>query len=819
MNANATQPKEFQTRLDAALFYVSRGWRVMPLHSPDKSGKCSCGRDDCPSPAKHPRTGHGLKDATINEKQIRQWWKQWPNANVAIATGPESGLLVLDIDGDRGEASLAALIKQYGRPPETIKALTGGGGRHIFFVYPSTYVIRNSAGKLGNGLDTRGEGGYVVAAPSVHISGQRYKWLNDPDPAPTPEWLLSLCAAPKPQATTSPPIADAIIEGGRNDALTSLAGSMRRRGMSEETIFLALMSENNAKCRPPLDESEVRQIAAHVGRYNPDPVEIPIEQQIHSLPEHLNFEIHQNAWRNLIHAVARKGVAQQEQYVKVIAARFKFSLGTVRKEIKAAEAEIKLAPAIPSPLAEPRAINWGLAQDMRDNILHYGVWLPTEKGEWLFQLVKSGRRVETGPDVPADRLPKDRARWSVDKKTPFNVFAFVDGETNDSPHALFIDLRTFLKRFMWYPDDPVYDLLAIWVLQTYVFMVFDQVGYLALVGSKRSGKTRLFELLEMLCFNAVLSTSVSDSYVFRSVEVDRITLLVDEADQLKAQAKDGVNERLEILRSGYRRSGSVGRIEGEDRRRMDFSTYSMKAIANVSGIEDALEDRTLSIPVERKPGHILIEKMVHRHIGPEAQILRNRLYCFGLTYAAELAKIYDTLEVQGVNDREAEIWAGILTIARVAAEDRIGGLMDLARANSTRKELHEGAESTDAQEIMAIHQLITDEHPGIVGTHWFQASRLQKAIRDQLGWDSFTYRRLSIDLVKLRIVEDSANFKQRFRLMEEVYEEDGKTLKAKIRSVMCYKLERHRVEEAAQRFNVSLLTGENESADSDENPY
>jgi hypothetical protein len=188
------------TRLDAALFYASKGWPVVPLHNP-VNGKCSCSKpDECKSPAKHPRTEHGLKDATVDGKTIRRWWRTWPDANIAVVTGPESGLLVLDVDREPGERTLSELIHQHGRPPETLKAATGGGGRHILFVYPGGVDIRNSAGKLGEKLDTRGVGGYIVAAPSVHISGQPYRWLADPSTtkiASPPQWLLDLARAPK----------------------------------------------------------------------------------------------------------------------------------------------------------------------------------------------------------------------------------------------------------------------------------------------------------------------------------------------------------------------------------------------------------------------------------------------------------------------------------------------------------------------------------------------------------------------------------------------------------------------------------------------
>ena len=86
--------------LDAALSYAACGWQVFPCHTPTGAG-CSC-RRACGRIGKHPRTRNGLKDATTSQTTIRQWWKQWPQANIAVATGTVSGLVVLDEDTYKG---------------------------------------------------------------------------------------------------------------------------------------------------------------------------------------------------------------------------------------------------------------------------------------------------------------------------------------------------------------------------------------------------------------------------------------------------------------------------------------------------------------------------------------------------------------------------------------------------------------------------------------------------------------------------------------------------------------------------------------------
>src|SRR5262245_10913133 len=186
--------------LDAALAYARRGWAVLPIHTVTH-GQCSCGNTTCDSPAKHPRTAHGVHDATSDETSICRWWTRWPEANIGIATGAVSGLVALDVDTRHdGPESLQQLIQAHPTDfPETVRSLSGGGGSHLIFASPGQ-PISNKVG-LMPGIDIRGDGGYIVAPPSLHASGNRYAWdpIDHPDAmalAPMPDWLLALVIAP-----------------------------------------------------------------------------------------------------------------------------------------------------------------------------------------------------------------------------------------------------------------------------------------------------------------------------------------------------------------------------------------------------------------------------------------------------------------------------------------------------------------------------------------------------------------------------------------------------------------------------------------------
>jgi hypothetical protein len=161
-----------------ALFYASFGWAVLPLHSVDR-GVCTCGDPNCRSAGKHPRTSHGVKGASTDPEQIRKWWRQWPDANVGIATGAVSGLVVIDIDPrNGGNASYTKLQEELpGTFDKPLKVRSGSDGTHLYFGHPGGHVP--CCANLRPGIDVKADGGYIVAPPSMHLSGGRYRFARD----------------------------------------------------------------------------------------------------------------------------------------------------------------------------------------------------------------------------------------------------------------------------------------------------------------------------------------------------------------------------------------------------------------------------------------------------------------------------------------------------------------------------------------------------------------------------------------------------------------------------------------------------------------
>lgn len=166
------------TTKQAAVEYLGRGWSVIPVREKDKRPAI---------PWKRYQSKH------VSERTLHEWFDRNPDYNVAIVTGKLSGLVVVDVDPRHGgKESLRALEREHGPLPQTVESVTGGGGRHVYFSHPGGEV-RNRA-NIEPGIDLRGDGGCIVAPPSVHPSGKRYRWKKghapgDAELAPLPDWL------------------------------------------------------------------------------------------------------------------------------------------------------------------------------------------------------------------------------------------------------------------------------------------------------------------------------------------------------------------------------------------------------------------------------------------------------------------------------------------------------------------------------------------------------------------------------------------------------------------------------------------------------
>jgi hypothetical protein len=262
------QEAQMSTLADAAARYARHGWPVFPVHTPDGL-QCSCGRRDCPSTGKHPRTRQGLGDATDDQATLERWWRQCPTANIGVLTG-RATFVVLDVDGDDGADSLHDLEHEYGQLPCTTTITTPRGGQHYYFASPR-HEVRTTAGVLAPGLDIRGDRGYVLAPPSIGPSGRRYEVDQRAPLAPMPRWLLARtepdgCSR---QTRTAPDkwlemLRGGIRQGQRNVELTRLTGHLLATRVDPRLVRELVRSVNHARCKPPLRDGEVARIVESI---------------------------------------------------------------------------------------------------------------------------------------------------------------------------------------------------------------------------------------------------------------------------------------------------------------------------------------------------------------------------------------------------------------------------------------------------------------------------------------------------------------------------------------------------------------------------
>ena len=247
---------------EAALNYAKIGLAVFPLIERNKK----------------PLTSNGFKDATTDPAQIEKWWTRNPSANIGIATGTISnGLVAIDMDVDKikGKDGYHAFLDwcedNFLMLPDSWLSITGRGGYHLF--YRSEFEVPSRIGWLTD-VDIRADGAYIVAPPSIHPNGNAYEWEQSPEEYSLVttsdidvEYVMNCVIASKASNKEPLKIPDEIPEGHRDDLMFKIACKYQSMGMSDEAMLAALLAENQARCKPPLSDKEIRQKVKQAQKY------------------------------------------------------------------------------------------------------------------------------------------------------------------------------------------------------------------------------------------------------------------------------------------------------------------------------------------------------------------------------------------------------------------------------------------------------------------------------------------------------------------------------------------------------------------------
>ncbi len=239
--------------IDLALHYAKLGWPVFPL---------------VPGTKDPFKGSHGFKDATLDTNRIEAWWHQDPLANIGIATGRRSGVLVIDVDPRKNPQWLDSLHQL--ALPQTFTVRTCSGGWHLYFGFFSGDSRVTIGADLLPGIDWRANGGYVVAVGSV-VNGATYQIAKQLPIAVAPPGLLGrILASRRARRIDRDASGHAVIPASRrNDTLMRIGCAIRRWGVDYNAILESLRAINVDHCAPALEDEEVRKIAASAAHYAP----------------------------------------------------------------------------------------------------------------------------------------------------------------------------------------------------------------------------------------------------------------------------------------------------------------------------------------------------------------------------------------------------------------------------------------------------------------------------------------------------------------------------------------------------------------------
>lgn len=397
--------------------------------------------------------------------------------------------------------------------------------------------------------------------------------------------------------------------------------------------------------------------------------------------------------------------------------------------------------------------------------------------------------------------------WLSDPRVPFSWGWYLrntEKKAEVDPVALYNDIRKVFSSYVYMADDAMYDVLASYVMLSYVFKVFRSLGYLWLRALRGSGKSRVLDILHALGFNATKVVESSDSFVFRKLAATAGMVIVDEAENLKDAEERASLRRM--LNSGYQAGNFVGRIEKTtdgEMRSVEFDLYGPKVLASINDPEATLADRCIVYDMERSPKNL--PDFVSERSNKKWEALRNRLHCFGLFYATEVDELREQLSLdddgnpqsllgselaETLRNRDRQVWTPLLTMALLidlstdvtSDQPLFHKVLDFARSYVLRKE-QQIAEESEFQVVMGLRHYVRT-HPSEDG--WYNSADLLKHIRSIEGvFERFSAKRLSsIIFNKLKLGDPKVDRKKRTGRRAMFYHLDAERLEAKCRSYM-----------------------------------
>jgi DNA primase catalytic core len=282
-------------------------------------------------------------------------------------------------------------------------------------------------------------------------------------------------------------------------------------------------------------------------------------------------------------------------------------------------------------------------------------------------------------------------RWSIE-----HIRQFQDPGCRIEPTVAFETVARIYDSYVDFKEEHTAQVMALWTLGTYVYPIFESYPYLSFTGERSSGKTKTLTVAERLCFNAVCSSDISPSLLFRIIEGSSCTVLIDEAERLK-DPRLGQDLRL-LLNAGYKRGGRAHRSKPDTFEPQSFEVYSPKMLANIKGLEGVLESRCIQFTMLRTRDTAKANRIVTEASDDWAQV-RHMLYAFAMTAFQEIRQEYledgETKSIKAISGREGELWHPLLAIARYLDKNGCPGLFEEIKEVAVRKAQEGKADGLD----------------------------------------------------------------------------------------------------------------------------
>lgn len=408
------------------------------------------------------------------------------------------------------------------------------------------------------------------------------------------------------------------------------------------------------------------------------------------------------------------------------------------------------------------------AQDYSDGLMTFSV-----KVKGGIFLITSDKRLFSLKDAQKEGFILKHETVDITRFSAKGISLFLDGKYEVNIPGLYQKVYDYIKRFICFPDEAYLHYTVLWVMGTYVFMLFRYYPYVWLNAEKGSGKTILMEILSTIAFNGELITNPTESVIFRDISNNLITMFIDEVEQLRRRDKDTYGSVISLLNAGFNKAGVVKRTESTSKGGFvikSYTAYSPKMFAGINEIDDILQDRTVRIPLLRKKDNETVQRYKETPEVLELQrSIRDDLYVFALTYAKEIAEYYHKEGITGMehlNNRELDIWEPVFLLANLVDKHsdskNLTPIMETLSRKSLQEKQSDSVSQNETYKILTVLKVMLDEltpltHDGDMRV--FEAGRVLEYFKatEDFDWIEKT-NLLTRRLKRVKVVSEQRRF-------------------------------------------------------------